>query len=51
MAEIPNDKSAIPGITPTSPLHLICPNFKAVLGPGTFERTTVALFTSQIVTF
>lgn len=46
---MPNDKSAIPGITPTSPLHLICPNLSADLGPGTFDKTTVALFTSQIV--
>jgi len=48
MAEIPNARSPLPGISAINPLLFAPLKLRGTLGPGTFENTTVALLTNHI---
>lgn len=49
IAEIPMARSPVPGMHAMKPTLYTPPGyFRGVTGPGTFERTIVALFTTYI---
>jgi len=47
---MPNARSPIPGIKAPKAYDFLLLKTKGVLGPGTFDKTTVALLTIHIIT-